>query len=122
MWCVVVVCGSLVFATHFLWSRLALTPLGMYSSRSNFQTQKPENVLKRINELIASANGADREKRFALEQLHTIIASKRKHNWTKIDEALMKKHLELCVDLKDHRTAKDGLHQYRNLVQQVTTL
>jgi hypothetical protein len=31
----------------------------------------------------------------------------------------MKKHLELCVDLKDHRTAKDGLHQYRNLVQQV---
>jgi hypothetical protein len=73
-------------------------------------------------ELIASANGADREKRFALEQLHTIIASKRKHNWTKIDETLMNKHLELCVDLKDHRTAKDGLHQYRNLVQQVCLL
>jgi hypothetical protein len=34
----------------------------------------------------------------------------------------MIKHLELCVDLKDHRTAKDGLHQYRNLVQQVSVL
>jgi translation initiation factor 3 subunit A len=31
----------------------------------------------------------------------------------------MKRHIELCVDLKDHRTAKDGLHQYRNLCQSV---
>ena len=31
----------------------------------------------------------------------------------------MKRHLELCIDLKDHRTAKDGLHQYRNLCQTV---
>lgn len=27
--------------------------------------------------------------------------------------------MDLCVDLKDHRTAKDGLHQYRNLCQNV---
>jgi len=27
-------------------------------------------------------------------------------------------YLELCVDLKEHRGAKDGLHQYRNMSQQ----
>ena len=31
----------------------------------------------------------------------------------------MKRHLELCVDLKDNRLAKDGLHQYRNMALQV---
>ena len=34
----------------------------------------------------------------------------------------MKRHLELCVDLKDHITAKDGLHQYRNLCQMVRNI
>lgn len=27
-------------------------------------------------------------------------------------------YLELCVELKEHRGAKDGLHQYRNMSQQ----
>ncbi|CAE7420348.1 TIF3A1, partial [Symbiodinium microadriaticum] len=40
--------------------------------------------------------------------------------WQKsLFEPIVKRHLELCVDLKDHRTAKDGLHQYRNMVQSV---
>lgn len=72
-------------------------------------------------DLINSAVGssAEKEKRMALEQLHSVLSVKRKGIWTKTYEALMKKHLELCVDLKDHLTAKDGLHQYRNLCQTV---
>lgn len=99
--------------------------------------QKPELILKRVNgkgkfspsfigecsdygvsiDLINSAVGAnaDKEKRIALDTLHQFICVKRKNAWTKSYEPLMKRHLELCVDLKDHLTAKDGLHQYRNL-------
>jgi len=82
--------------------------------------QKPEYVLKRANDLINTAMGSgEREKRMALEQIHAHISIKRKNTsvWNKTYEVLMKRHLELCVDLKDHRTAKDGLHQYRNLSQ-----
>lgn len=73
-------------------------------------------------ELINSAVGsnAEKEKRLALEQLHSVLSVKRKGIWTKVYESLMKRHLELCVDLKDHLTAKDGLHQYRNLCQTVS--
>ena len=61
----------------------------------------------------------EKEKRLALDQLHQVIGVKRKGAWTKTYEALMKRHIELCVDLKDHHVAKDGLHQYRNLCQTV---
>ena len=98
----------------------------MYGNRNNAQSQqKPEYVLKRANDLIGSAigNNADKEKRVALEQLHGHISLRGKKSymnaWSKIYETLMKRHLELCVDLKDDRTAKDGLHQYRNLCQSV---
>ena len=82
---------------------------------------KPEYVLKRVNDLIKSAVGknADKEKAVALDQLHAIICVKRKGVWTKSFELLMRRHVELCVDLKDHLTMKDGLHQYRNLCQNV---
>jgi hypothetical protein len=90
-------------------------------NRTNYATQKPENVLKRINELIHSPNGklAEKEKRFALEQLHIIFTGPKKVKWQKHFEPIMKRHLELCVDLKDHHIAKDGLHQYRNMVHRV---
>ena len=66
-------------------------------------------------------NNADKEKRLALELLHSVIGAKRKAaTFNKIFESLMKRHIELCVDLKDHLTAKDGLHQYRNLCQVVS--
>mmetsp|Transcript_14993 Transcript_14993/g.24995 ORF Transcript_14993/g.24995 Transcript_14993/m.24995 type:complete len:1011 (-) Transcript_14993:2-3034(-) len=89
-------------------------------NRTSNPTLKPEYVLKRVNDLINSAVGSnEKEKRLALEQLHNVIGVKRKGVWNKFYETLMKKHLELCVDLKDHHTAKDGLHQYRNLCQAV---
>jgi len=94
----------------------------MYN-RNQATAQKPEYVLKRANDLIASAVGPnnEKEKRLALEHLHQHIAKGKSKNsqWNKVYESLMKRHLELCVDLKDHRTAKDGLHQYRNLCQSV---
>jgi translation initiation factor 3 subunit A len=76
-----------------------------------------------FTDLINSAvgNNADKEKRLALELLHSVIGAKRKAaTFNKIFESLMKRHIELCVDLKDHLTAKDGLHQYRNLCQVVS--
>lgn len=78
-----------------------------------------------ILDLINSAvgNNADKEKKLALTLLHNVIGAKKKGGvWTKAYEQVMKRHLELCVDLKDHRMAKDGLHQYRNLCQLVRIL
>ncbi len=54
-----------------------------------------------------------------MEQLHNIISNSKRKVWQKVYEQIMKRHLELCVDLKDHRVAKDGLHQYRNMVLNV---
>ena len=69
----------------------------------------------------AVGNNSDKEKKLALALLHGAIGAKKKGAvWTKAYEQLMKRHLELCVDLKDHRMAKDGLHQYRNLCQSVS--
>lgn len=89
--------------------------------RGNYSNQKPEYALKRVNDLIGTATGnnADKEKKFALEQLHNIVSGAKRKTWQKVYEPIMKRHLELCVDLKDHRIAKDGLHQYRNMCQNV---
>ena len=94
-----------------------------YNNRSQVTNLKPEYALKRVNDLIARGGiNNDKEKRLALDQLHAVIGVKRKGAWTKTFEALMKRHVELCVDLKDHHTAKDGLHQYRNLCQSVSQI
>lgn len=59
----------------------------------------------------------------ALRLLHEAITSKRHGRgggpqWQQAYEPLMMLYLELCVDLKENRGAKDGLHQYRNMSQQ----
>lgn len=85
--------------------------------------QKPEYVLLRADDLIKMAIGnGEKEKRQALDHLHAHIQasrSKRQTQWNKVYESLMKRHLELCVELRDDRTAKDGLHQYRHMSQQM---
>ena len=64
---------------------------------------------------------AEKEKNLALDMLHNFIAAKKKlSQWSKVYESLMKRHLELCIDLKNPHLAKDGLHQYRNLCQTVS--
>lgn len=75
---------------------------------------KPENALKRAEELINVGQKQD-----ALQALHDIITSKRHRAWQKTLEKIMFKYVELCVDMRRGRFAKDGLIQYRIVCQQV---
>nr|CAD1832102.1 unnamed protein product [Ananas comosus var. bracteatus] len=75
---------------------------------------KPENALKRAEELINVG-----QKQAALQALHDLITSKRYRTWQKTLERIMFKYVELCVDMRRGRFAKDGLIQYRIVCQQV---
>ncbi|KAG7964737.1 hypothetical protein I3843_09G185500 [Carya illinoinensis] len=75
---------------------------------------KPENALKRAEELINVGQKQD-----ALQTLHDLFTSRRHRAWQKPLERSMFKYIELCVDLKRGRFAKDGLIQYRIICQQV---
>ncbi|BBN07287.1 translation initiation factor 3 subunit A [Marchantia polymorpha subsp. ruderalis] len=75
---------------------------------------KPENALKRAEELMNVG-----QKQAALQALHDLITSKRYRAWQKTLERIMFKYVELCVDMKKGRFAKDGLIQYRIVCQQV---
>uniref|UniRef100_A0A5B6YHL3 Eukaryotic translation initiation factor 3 subunit A n=1 Tax=Davidia involucrata TaxID=16924 RepID=A0A5B6YHL3_DAVIN len=75
---------------------------------------KPENALKRAEELINVGQKQD-----ALQALHDLITSKRYRAWQKTLERIMFKYVELCVDMRRGRFAKDGLIQYRIVCQQV---
>ncbi|KDO22829.1 hypothetical protein SPRG_11588 [Saprolegnia parasitica CBS 223.65] len=82
--------------------------------------QKPENALKRANELLntpnVDANVMKRQKRSALEILHEALIAKKNRTWQPMHEELMLTYLKITIDLQLGRIAKDGLHQYRNLV------
>ncbi|KAL8529031.1 hypothetical protein ACS0TY_006483 [Phlomoides rotata] len=75
---------------------------------------RPENALKRAEELINVE-----QKQEALETLHSFITSRRYRAWTRTHEKIMFKFVELCVDMRRGRHAKDGLIQYRGICQQV---
>ncbi|KAL9331888.1 hypothetical protein ACSQ67_001498 [Phaseolus vulgaris] len=75
---------------------------------------KPENALKRAEELINVGQKQD-----ALQTLHDLITSKRYRAWQKTLERIMFKYVELCVDMRKGQFAKDGLIQYRIICQQV---
>ncbi|PIA50469.1 hypothetical protein AQUCO_01300894v1 [Aquilegia coerulea] len=75
---------------------------------------KPENALKRADELIQVG-----QKQAALQALHDLITSKRYRAWQKPLERIMFKYVELCVDMRRGRYAKDGLIQYRIICQLV---
>jgi len=59
------------------------------------------------------------QKQAALQVLHYLITSKRYRTWQKAMEKIMFKYVELCVDMRKGRYAKDGLIQYRISCQQV---
>ncbi|KAI9789868.1 MAG: eukaryotic translation initiation factor 3 subunit A [Candelina submexicana] len=74
---------------------------------------KPENVLKRAQELI----GVE-QSQAALALLHEHVTSKRSRNSPITSlEPVMILFVELCVDLRKGKSAKDGLYQYKNLAQ-----
>ncbi|KAI9810219.1 MAG: eukaryotic translation initiation factor 3 subunit A, partial [Phylliscum demangeonii] len=74
---------------------------------------KPENVLKRAQELIAVEQAPA-----ALSLLHEHVVSKRSRNSPIAAlEPVMILFVELCVDLRKGKLAKDGLYQYKNIAQ-----
>ncbi|KAH8155647.1 uncharacterized protein LAJ45_00657 [Morchella importuna] len=74
---------------------------------------KPENVLKRAQELVAVNKNSG-----ALELLHEHVTSKRSRNSPIASlEPVMILFVELCVSLRKGKTAKDGLYQYKNIAQ-----
>ncbi|KAI9675122.1 MAG: eukaryotic translation initiation factor 3 subunit A [Caeruleum heppii] len=77
------------------------------------QHAKPENVLKRAQELIGVS-----QTQAALSLLHEHVTSKRSRNSpiTAL-EPVMILFVELCVDLRKGKSAKDGLYQYKNIAQ-----
>ncbi|KAJ3333517.1 eukaryotic translation initiation factor 3 subunit A, partial [Blyttiomyces sp. JEL0837] len=78
--------------------------------------QRPENALKRAEELIAVGQHGS-----GLELLHDIIMSKRSRSTSlTILEPIMVKFVELSVILRRGKTAKEGLHQYKNISQNIT--
>ena len=82
--------------------------------RGGLAFQKPENALKRAEELVQVG-----QKGSALQALHDVITSKRHRTWQKVLEQIMFRYVDLCVELKRGRFAKDGLIHYRNVCQQV---
>ncbi|KAI9093821.1 hypothetical protein DFS34DRAFT_717145 [Phlyctochytrium arcticum] len=79
---------------------------------------RPENALKRAEDLMAVSQPAT-----ALSNLHEIIMSKRSRSTPLTTlEPIMLKFVELCVTLRKGKTAKEGLHQYKNISQNLTVL
>ncbi|KAJ5503617.1 Eukaryotic translation initiation factor 3 subunit EifCa [Penicillium fimorum] len=74
---------------------------------------KPENVLKRAQELIAVGQAPA-----ALTVLHEHVTSKRTRSSPIASlEPVMLLFVELAVDLRKGKAAKDGLYQYKNIAQ-----
>lgn len=59
------------------------------------------------------------KKKRALDTLYEVIRSKKHRTWQKIHEQIMKSYLTLCVELRESHMAKDGLHQYKTICQNV---
>ncbi|KAI8927701.1 hypothetical protein BC831DRAFT_451295 [Entophlyctis helioformis] len=77
--------------------------------------QKPENALKRAEELIAVSQHAA-----ALNLLHEVILSKRgRLSPISVLEPIMFKFIELAVGLNKGKAAREALYQYKNVVQNV---
>jgi hypothetical protein len=71
------------------------------------------NVSQRAQELIAVGQA-----QAALSLLHEHVTSKRSRNSPITSlEPVMILFVELCVDLRKGKSAKDGLYQYKNIAQ-----
>ncbi|ORY35548.1 hypothetical protein BCR39DRAFT_510670 [Naematelia encephala] len=77
---------------------------------------KPENALKRSEELLAL--GTSQSKQQAFENLVEVFQSKRfKHTSVAVLEPIMLKYVELCVTMNRKTHAKLGLINYKNAIQ-----
>ncbi|CCG80597.1 Eukaryotic translation initiation factor 3 subunit A [Taphrina deformans PYCC 5710] len=74
---------------------------------------KPENVLKRAEELVSVGQSAA-----ALQSLHELITSKRVKSAPIASlEPMMLRLVELSVEQRKGKIAKEGLYQYKNIAQ-----
>jgi translation initiation factor 3 subunit A len=79
-----------------------------------FIINKPENALRRAKEYEAVGRVQD-----ACDSLYAVLTSRRMGRmWTKAHEEMMIKFIDLCVELREARRAKDGLYHYRQLTQE----
>nr|CAG8435075.1 14005_t:CDS:10 [Entrophospora candida]CAG8510865.1 9028_t:CDS:10 [Entrophospora candida] len=75
--------------------------------------QRPENALKRAEELIAVGQNVA-----ALQSLHDIVLSIRSRTIPLPSfEPIMLRFIELCVNLRKGKTAKEGLYQFKHISQ-----
>lgn len=78
--------------------------------------QKPENALKRAEELVAVDKKED-----ALKVLGDSLTHRKfKNQWTTTIEQIVMRHIELCVDMRKIKLVKEGLYQYRGICQQAS--
>jgi translation initiation factor 3 subunit A len=74
---------------------------------------KPETVLRQAEGLISVG-----QTHAALQSLNEMFSSKRFRSTPVASlEPIMVRFIELCVDLRKGRTAKEGLMQYKNITQ-----
>ncbi|KAJ3001168.1 UNVERIFIED_CONTAM: eukaryotic translation initiation factor 3 subunit A, partial [Siphonaria sp. JEL0065] len=77
---------------------------------------KPENALKRAEELVGV-----NQTESALDLLHEVIMSKRSRATTiTVLEPILLRFVELSVTLRKGKLVKEGLHQYKNISQNVS--
>ncbi len=75
---------------------------------------KPENALKRAEELCSVG-----QRDAALVAMYDVISSKKHRLWQPAMELVITRYLELCVDMRKAKAAKDGLIQYRMVCSQI---
>jgi len=71
---------------------------------------KPENVLKRSQEYVKVGKQDQ-----ALSLMFDMLSNRRNRTWLPAHEKVMEKYITLCVEARNNKMAKEGLHQYRNL-------
>ena len=75
---------------------------------------RPENALKRAEELLKVG-----QKTAAVLALHDVLTSRRHRAWNKGLEEIVFRFIDLCVEERMGRYAKEALMQYRNTCQNV---
>ena len=97
-----------------------LKPFSKTTPDGSFQSTRPSDDLSsRVVRLQQEELINVGQPNAALQALHDVITSKRHRTWQKVLEQIMFKYVELCIELKKGRLAKDGLIQYRIVCQQV---